>query len=65
MRLNLLKDDVMFIVLDVETTGLDEKSCHIIQLAAKVLGSDHEDDLFSGESIFPFFPSPTRVLSVV
>ena len=47
-RLNLL-DDVLFVVLDVETTGLDDKSCHVIQLAAKVLGSDDENDLFSGK----------------
>lgn len=48
-RLNLLNgDDVLYIVLDVETTGLDDTSCHVIQLAAKVLGSDDEKDLFSG-----------------
>jgi DNA polymerase III epsilon subunit-like protein len=47
-RLNLIDDDVMFLVLDCETTGLDDKTCHIIQLAAKVLGSDDENDLFSG-----------------
>jgi DNA polymerase III epsilon subunit-like protein len=39
----------MFVILDCETTGLDDKSCHIIQLAAKVLGSDDEKDLFSGK----------------
>ena len=50
-RLDLLGDDVIFIVLDVETTGLDDKTCFIIQLAAKVLGSDDEMDLFSGKCI--------------
>lgn len=48
-RANLANDDVMFVVVDCETTGLDDKSCHIIQLAAKVLGSDDEKDLFSGK----------------
>ena len=36
-----------FLVLDVETTGLDD-GCHVTQLAAKVLGSTDERDLFSG-----------------
>ena len=44
-RLNLSEDDAMFIVLDVETTGLDDKTSHVIQLASKVLGSDDENDL--------------------
>jgi DNA polymerase III alpha subunit (gram-positive type) len=47
-KLNLLNDNAMFILLDVETTGLDDESCHIIQLAAKVLGSDSKADIFSG-----------------
>ena len=50
-RLDLLGDDVVFIVLDVETTGLDDKTSHIIQLAAKVLGSEDEMDLFSGKCV--------------
>lgn len=53
-RVNLTNDDVMFVVLDCETTGLDDKSCHIIQLAAKVLGSDDEKDLFSGKHLSLF-----------
>ena len=40
-----LLEDVLFVVLHVETTGLDDKSCHVIQLAAKVLRSDDENDL--------------------
>ena len=48
-RLNFLDEDTAIcIVLDVETTGLDEKTSHVIQLAAKVLGSDDDNDLFSG-----------------
>lgn len=48
-RVNLMEEDVVFIVLDVETTGLDERTSHVIQLAAKVLGSNNEEDLFSGK----------------
>ncbi len=50
-KLNLLNDNAMFVLLDVETTGLDDKSCHIIQLAAKVLGSDSKADIFSGNQL--------------
>lgn len=53
-KVNLTNDGVMFVVLDCETTGLDDKSCHIIQLAAKVLGSDDEKDLFSGKHLIIF-----------
>jgi len=49
-KLNLLDDNVVFIVIDVETTGLDESS-HIIQMAAKVLGSDDEADIFAGNPL--------------
>lgn len=41
---------MVFIVIDVETTGLDESS-HIIQMAAKVLGSDDEADIFAGNPL--------------
>ena len=51
-RLDLIDEDVLFVVLDCETTGLDDKTCHVIQLAGKVLGSDDENDLFS-EYILP------------
>ncbi len=51
-RLDLIDEDVMFVVLDCETTGLDDKTSHIIQLAAKVLGSDDENDVFSGTRYF-------------
>ena len=44
-----MEEDVVFLVLDVETTGLDAKTSHIIQLAAKVLGSSNGVDLFSGK----------------
>jgi len=59
-RVNLL-GDVMFVVLDVETTGLDEKSCHVIQLAAKVLGSDDENDLFSEYILPPIDRIPAKI----
>lgn len=45
---NSSKDGILYMVLDVETTGLDYKSSYIIQLAAKELGSDNDEDIFSG-----------------
>jgi hypothetical protein len=60
-RVNLISDDVLFVVLDCETTGLDDKSCHIIQLAAKVLGSDDEKDLFSGKHLTFIFLLPQSI----
>eukprot|EP01083_Nonionella_stella_P086392 240021_1 len=59
-RLNLLGDDIMFVVVDCETTGLD-KSCHIIQLAAKLLGSDDENDLFSEYILPPIKEIPEKI----
>jgi len=60
-RLNLLGQDVIFVVLDVETTGLDDKSCHIIQLAAKVLGSEDDEDLFSEYILPPIERIPEKI----
>ena len=60
-RLNLSEDDAMFIVLDVETTGLDDKTSHVIQLASKVLGSDDENDLFSQYILPPIDCIPTKI----
>ena len=48
-------------VLDVETTGLDDESCHVIQLAAKVLGSDDEGDLFSQYILPPIDHIPQKI----
>jgi DNA polymerase III epsilon subunit-like protein len=44
-------DDVCFILLDVETTGLDAVSSHVIQLAGKELGSGPDDEF--AEYILP------------
>jgi len=60
-RLNLSEDDVMFVVLDVETTGLDDKTSHLIQLAGKVLGSDDENDLFSQYILPPIDCIPMKI----
>lgn len=60
-RLNLIDEDVLFVVLDCETTGLDDKSCHVIQLAAKVLGSDDDDDLFSEYILPPIDRIPLQI----
>jgi len=60
-RLNLSEDDVMFVVLDVETTGLDDKTSHLIQLAGKVLGSDDDNDLFSQYILPPIDCIPTKI----
>ena len=48
--INLL-DDVCFILLDVETTGLDASTSHVIQLAGKELGSSSEEEF--AEYILP------------
>lgn len=41
--IDLRNSDVTYLIVDVETTGLDDKSSYVIQLAAKVYG---EDDTF-------------------
>ena len=60
-RLNLSEDNVMFVVLDVETTGLDDKVSHVIQLACKVLGSDDDNDLFSEYILPPIDCIPKKI----
>lgn len=52
-------DDVCFILLDVETTGLDAASSYVIQLAGKELGSGPDDEF--AEYILP----PVQVPKVI
>ncbi|CAN0153462.1 unnamed protein product, partial [Phaeothamnion confervicola] len=40
-------EEYVVVLLDLETTGLTPKLAGVLQIAAKVLGSDHEDDAFA------------------
>ena len=60
-RVNLAGDDVVFIVLDVETTGLSDKTDHVIQIAAKVLGSQDPTDIFSQYILPPIDKIPDQI----
>ena len=44
--IDLRNSDLTYLIVDVETTGLDDKSNYVIQLAAKIYGSHSEDDVF-------------------
>ena len=52
-------NDVCFILLDVETTGLDSASSHVIQIAGKELGSSPDDEF--AEYILP----PVKVPQII
>lgn len=52
-------EDVCFILLDVETTGLDATSSYVIQLAGKELGSRNDDEF--AEYILPPVQVPENI----
>jgi len=60
---NSSEDGILYMVLDVETTGLDYQSSHIIQLAAKELGSDNED-IFSEYILPPIDKIPSKIVKL-